>query len=508
MKFIRLLLRAFMNNVIVKIMKYFYIITLLAAALVGCEEETSEAIVLTEDVLYVTGERVRISGRIYENGGMEVSDHGFEIALDDQFTEVIANISLGPTNKLGQFLGYNDALDMGSAYYYRAYMLTSEGQLVGETKEFSTLETRLTTFFPLIAYPGDKLEIIGTNFTKNTKVFFNDVAAEIVNIELESIIEVIIPPLKEFSEVVLSVEIEEEKISFEEKFEYIFGQWNKDSDFIDNYGFVESLALQTDDKFVFGLGINQDDLLLNPNIWEFDLNTEIWTPLSFFGAGVRSPFYNNEGYFGGGVITWSDSFDRTAVISREFWRYDNGNLIYLGLLPFQLYASVSFSHSGDIYVTGGSGPSSSNHILYKYNIASETWSVEGEIPFVTNSNLGNFEYNNNQYLFSDDGVLWSLNYDSLTWSQVDFFPGNMRYGGISAIVGDKAYVGLFAGDDRMWEYNIPTGEWKQKVRIEDNKTNKNSGVFVKDSKLYVVRANPFGSEENKMTLWEFDPNKF
>ena len=52
-------------------------------------EEVEEAVILTEDVLYLSGERVRLSGRIYSNGGKEISEHGFEISLSESYENPI-----------------------------------------------------------------------------------------------------------------------------------------------------------------------------------------------------------------------------------------------------------------------------------------------------------------------------------------------------------------------------------------------------------------------------------
>jgi hypothetical protein len=71
----------------------------------SCEEEVDVSpSLVTEDILYVSGERVRLLARIITTENINASDHGFHIADNEAFSNPII-VSLGKENDLDGLLG-------------------------------------------------------------------------------------------------------------------------------------------------------------------------------------------------------------------------------------------------------------------------------------------------------------------------------------------------------------------------------------------------------------------
>ena len=83
----------------------FFQIGALAIILTACSEDLLDEInVLSERVLFVGSDNIRLSGRILATQDVSLSDHGFEIADNATFTNP-ERISLGEIVDTGGFLG-------------------------------------------------------------------------------------------------------------------------------------------------------------------------------------------------------------------------------------------------------------------------------------------------------------------------------------------------------------------------------------------------------------------
>ena len=126
--------------------KYFLLLSLLLFS--ACEEETdSNALVFTEDVIFVSGEILRITGRVVATGEVTIADHGFQIADNPEFSAPII-VSLGERSIPGRFIGaYND-LSTGTDFYVRAFIISKGETRVAESLEFTTLESEIVEYSP------------------------------------------------------------------------------------------------------------------------------------------------------------------------------------------------------------------------------------------------------------------------------------------------------------------------------------------------------------------------
>ena len=50
-----------------------------------------ETVVLPEDILFVSGDKVRLAGRLIANNNLYLDNHGFQVALDNAFSSPISS---------------------------------------------------------------------------------------------------------------------------------------------------------------------------------------------------------------------------------------------------------------------------------------------------------------------------------------------------------------------------------------------------------------------------------
>ena len=122
---------------------------MLILLLFGCnsDEPTSLITVIPEQVMEISGDHVRLSGRIIANSSLNVVDHGFEISLAEEFKTPII-ISLGPKSNPGRFFGDTGDLTVNTTYFWRPFIIVGEELRYGESGIFSTLTPSISDFNP------------------------------------------------------------------------------------------------------------------------------------------------------------------------------------------------------------------------------------------------------------------------------------------------------------------------------------------------------------------------
>ncbi len=468
------------------------------------EEDFSDTLVVTEDVIYVSAEKVRVTGRVLSIG-KPIDDHGFFIAGDETFSSPVI-VSLGPKSTPGRFIGETSDLVLQSDYVFKSFVYSGGETIFGSVKSFQTLSPAIVDFSPKTGTKGQKIIIRGSNLTHDTKVFFGENEAEVIEIRFESELTVKLPEIGDSFKVPVKLVVQGQTIQSPHMFEYIFGSWQSEGFFINDLQLAETMYFMDGDQFIFGLG-RDTHFQLNEKIWKLDLTSWTWSELSYPGPPTRSPFFSN-GFWGTGA---SIVRGNTFTLNNAFWKYSSGEFQQKTNLPFQMYKSVSFEIDGVLYVAGGyhtdAIPATT---IYKYNETSDQWTIQGELPFGLNiiSDYPHFVFENIPYFITEDQHVRRYDTAADTWDIISEFPSDVNISGISVVLGDKIYIGLFENSPKIWEFDLKANIWKSKSSFTGISRDYNAGFFTYDNKVYVLRSTSFGQffEDPRMELWSFVPN--
>ena len=84
------------------------------------QEEDATIVVTTEEIIFVSGEKVRALGRLITNQPVSTTDHGFQLSISENFTSPII-VSLGVKDGPGRFIGETDGLSINQTYFAKAF---------------------------------------------------------------------------------------------------------------------------------------------------------------------------------------------------------------------------------------------------------------------------------------------------------------------------------------------------------------------------------------------------
>ncbi|EKB50032.1 IPT/TIG domain-containing protein [Cecembia lonarensis] len=475
-------------------------LSLLAGIFFSCEEDLDfNPAIVTEDVIFASAERFRISGRIITNQRIDASDHGFQIADNPQFNQPII-VSLGERENPGRFLGEVDGLNLNTNYYIKAYIEIGGQSLFGNTIEASTLSPAILSFTPQTAPAGDIVTINGKNFTSDTEVFFGDLKADVIDISFESSIRVRVPSGGDIPTVSIRVVNQNLEIVSETSFRYILGRYTLIAEFPSTVRVFDGISLQEGDVFYLGKGSNTGQSL-NEKMWRYQVGDVNWQEIDLLEENKWNAFSSSR-YFGGGFLGVNVSSPNT----RTFFRLQNGIITQLADLPFNVSDAVAFEISGKLYLAGGS----LGNVIRKYDPTTGNWSTAGNTPFLVSSSTLSFTFENKQYFVNpEDSQILAYNPVLENWEGITLFPGTLGAGkGVATVVGNKAYLGLGTGTAQLWEYDFNNGIWTPKINFNGISLARTEGVYVHDGKIYFVRSPQGQFPGIRSEFWVFDPDRF
>lgn len=483
----------------------FIFLSLLLGLFNACQDEVDfEPSLLTEEVLYLSGERVRLLGRVITNQAIEAADHGFQISESEQFSQPIV-ISLGERNGPGRFIGETDGLEIGRTYYARAFLRTSSGEVLGNTITLESLVPAVVDMVPNNGKSGIVVSISGRNFTSDTQVFFGPNRGVVQGVDFESNIRVIVPAATVSPVVQVRVVSQGREMILPMPFEYTTGRFASVGVFPEGLRLFENVALQEGRDFYVGLGNLTLGLAqnLNNRFWKYDLGSGTWGEISFPG-GFHFRGFTTGKYFGGGLVSFSISQSNATL---DFWKLENGAFVKLRDLPRPAYLSAAFETTDAVYVLGG-GFGVEKEIL-RYSKSGNSWSRISDAPISINLNVMNFHYRGKQYFIDQVSKgLYEFNPVDESWNVVSVYPGlltNIR--GFGVTIGDLAYVGMENRSEKVWELDLRTMNWVEKNDFPGIAQGQNVGVFQDSGNIYILRNGEI-QVSGPMQLWVFDPRGF
>lgn len=463
------------------------------------EEETETTVLVTEEVLYASGENVRLLGRLITNQTINVSDHGFYLAEDEGFSSPII-ISLGAKEGPGRFIGETSGLTNSKTYFAKAFMDLGGEIQFGNVIEINTLSPIIESFSPSFGTEGASMVINGQNFTEDTRVFFGESEAVITSIDFESRLQVIIPNPTEVI-VSLKVVVQDKTLEFSNLFEYQIGTYELISKFPESIRIYDNAFFSSESGLNVGLGTVSKSSFYS-KIQQFDLTTETWKELPFNGSPRSYPFVTKN-YLGGGT---AGIIDNPYPINFTFYKINEGGFEQLADLPFASRESIAFENNGNLYVLGSKA--GDPLAFRKYNPATKSWSNLANSPIAFTAENASFLYKDKFYVIDNESKLWEYTISSETWKTVSNYPGSLGQGfGMGQVIGDKAYVGLYKRVAEVWELDLISMTWTSKNDIPRLAQDITVAHFEKDGFLYIMRMpDATISGTYPMNLYKFDPN--
>lgn len=471
----------------------------------ACQEEVDfEPSLLTEEVLYLSGERVRLLGRVITNQNIEASDHGFQVSESEQFSQPIV-ISLGERTGPGRFIGETGGLKAGTRYYARTYLKTGSGEMFGNAITLESLVPAVLDMAPNNGKSGIEVSISGRNFTSDTEVFFGPNRGQVLGIDFESNIRVIVPAPTVSPVVQVRVVSQGREMVLPQPFEYTTGKFSTIGLFPDGLRLFENVALQEGRDFYVGLGNLTQGLAqnLNNRFWKYDFGSSTWNEVSFPGGNHFRAFSTGK-YFGGGLLSFSLNPSSATL---DFWKLENGAFVKLRDLPRPAYLAAAFETADAVFVLGG-GFDAEKEVL-KYSKSTDTWTRINDAPISINLNVMNFHYQGKQYFIDPASKgLYEFNPSNESWDVVSVYPGvltNLR--GFGLTIGDFAYVGLENRSEKIWELDLRTMNWVAKNDFPGLSQGQNVGAFQDSGSIYILRNGEI-QVSGPMQFWVFDPKGF
>ena len=464
------------------------------------QEDDAPILVATEEVLFVGGDKIRISGRLLANREVFAEDHGFEFSTQASFANSII-VSLGEKSQPGRFIGEKSGFKLSQTYFVKAFATINGERLEGKVIELSTLAPAVSSFAPTYGLAGQELVILGKNFPEGTKVFFGNQEAPVLQNVFESKLTVKIPSPSGQIVVPIKLRIQDKEITLSTPFEYQAGKYTKVSDFPGNVRIYDNSYFSNAAGFHVGLGrIKLGDSYAG--FQRFNPASGTWTEVEFPGNRRRFAFATAN-YLGGGALEPSrDQF----VYDRSFWKINGSRFERLGDLPFNSRDALAVDWEGGLILFGGLDGASL--LVRVYDPVQRTWVTKRNAPVALGRNAAAFARATRVIVMGSNGQVWEYNPPLDSWQLLTTYPGNKGQGyPVAEVIGNKAYLGLFRATQELWELDLETLKWKTKNQIIGLPQSITSGYFQYNGSIYFLRA-PEESVSGTLTmeLYKFDPD--
>jgi hypothetical protein len=464
------------------------------------QEDTSPILVSTEDLLFVGGDKVRISGRLLTNREVLATDHGFLFSTESSFAGAQI-LSLGQKNGPGRFIGESAGFKIGQTYFAKAFAEVNGQRIEGDVVELKTLTPFVSNFSPRYASAGSQMIIEGRNFPEGTKVFFGTQEAQVIQNLFESRLTLRIPAASGQVVVPVRIVIQDQEIILPQPFEYQAGKFTKITEFPGGSRIYDNTFFYNSSGFHVGLGrLRLADPY--PLFQRYDPAGNTWAEVSFPGAPRRFAF-SSPTYLGGGALETSrDVFQ----FDRSFWKIQGSTFERLPDLPFNTREAMAVDWKGKLYLFGGRDGAGS--VVREYNPTTGNWTLKRNAPFDMSGTTATFSFGNRVFILSSSGAIWEYLPQEDEWRRDSTYPGSTGEGyPFAQVIGNKAYMGLYRRTQEIWELNLETGIWKSKNQIIGLPQSINMGSFVFGEAIYILRA----AEESvngalPMELYKFEPD--
>ena len=487
---------------------YVFLIFLLSILLMACETSDIdvEVSVFTEEVVFTSGEKVILTGRILATDDVSVSEHGFQISENEDMSNPEL-ISLGERTIPGRFVGEFDQLSIHLEYYCRAFIVENGTEKYGNVLEFSTLAPRIVDFAPKQGNQNNRIIFEGVNLTADAIVLWNDKVITPNSIEEESFLEITAPAPEDLPYAEIKLVMQGDTIVLEDRFEYIIGTWEDGPVISDGTRVDNHIYFEDEDYFYYGLGVDKAIKNTISNIFRINKSTLEVDEVSHAGWAAEGSFYTTNGYFGGGSLNFVLDSDATLLNFTKFFKLEGESSVELESIPAQLYKAVAFAHENFIYVYGGENVGRErNTKMYRYDISNDSWQDMGDTPIGPINEYPHFRIGSKNYFIDEEGKMMSHDVSTNSWEAMADYPDQVGTDGINIIFDNKAYVGLQNISRKLFEYLPEEDRWREKKRNPNLDPSNTLGAWTTDETITVLRTDSqFGITR---FFWILNPTAF
>ncbi len=472
----------------------------------SCESDDPEleVSVYTEEVVFTSGEKVIMTGRILSSENVNVSEHGFHISESEDFTNP-STISLGERTVPGRFVGEFIGLSIDLDYYCRAFIIENGVEKLGNVLDFSTLNPRIVDFSPKEGVQNNKVVIEGVNLTSDAVVLWNNQVLTPNSIIEESFLEISVPSPVNVPYAVIKVISQGDTLTFQDRFEYVYGGWEDGGMIVDTNKNNNHIYFEDMDYFYYGLGINREFFGPSPKIFRLDKKTLVRDVLGHTGFATEGSFFTPNGYFGGGSLNLVKDSDPTILNNSQFFRLNGDETVQLTDIPKLLYKAVAYAHADYVYVYGGEEQGRDrNTNIYRYDIANDNWNLMGSSPYGPLNEYPYFNVGSINYFITEEGQMLGHDVINNTWETYASYPDDVQEDGINMVLNGLVYVGLQDISRKVFEYIPSEDRWRKKKSNPILDPSLTLGSWIDDNKITIMRTNTGSGEER--FFWTFDPS--
>ena len=487
---------------------YVFLILLVSTLFVACESSDVEieVAVFTEEVVFTSGQKVILTGRILSTEDVNVTEHGFQISESEDMSNPQL-ISLGARTIPGRFVGEFDDLNIQLGYFCRAFIFENGVEKFGNILEFSTLTPRIVDFSPKEGNQNNRVTFEGVNLTSDAIVLWNGTPITPNSILEESFLEITVPAPDALPYAEIKFIMQGDTFSVQDRFEYIIGEWEDGAIISDGTRVDNHIYFEDDQFFYYGLGVDRATKNTISNIFRVNKSTLAVDEVTHSGWAAEGSFYTNNGYFGGGSLNTVLDSDETLLNFPQFFKLEGESTITLKSIPAQLYKAVAFAHDNFIYVYGGEDTGRlRNTKVYRYDISDDSWENIGDSPIGPLNEYPHFQVGSKNYFIDESGNMMSHNVDTDSWEEEALYPDAVSEDGINIVLNDKAYVGLQNISRKVYEFLPDENRWREKKRNPNLEPSKTLGAWIDGDRITVMRTDAqFGTTR---FFWIMDPDAF
>jgi N-acetylneuraminic acid mutarotase len=302
-----------------------------------------------------------------------------------------------------------------------------------------------------------------------------------------------------------------------------FGQtenfWTKKADF-SGLKRERAVAFSIGDFGYIGTGVDTAEVVLD-DFWKYDPSADTWSQIADLpGGGRRNAIaftIGDFGYVGTGMDSIVASAPGAQTLS-DFWKFEplanswTQIASYPGNFGNGIYFSTGFSIDSKAYLCGGKmGPNFYSNQLWEYKPSLDQWTQLQNFPGGLRYQLASFSigfkayvgFGTDQDIYRKD--IWEFDATTNQWTAKADFPASERASTTAFTIDQRGFVTTGANGgmlDDLWQYNPSADSWSLKATYGGS-PRKNAIGFVINGKAYVGTGKGYSGK--KASMHEYTP---